>query len=283
MDDVLVGSRVFCCRCIFVFMRLCYPVPHSLVSSGAGAIVHTWVDVEVRVIGQQSAVNMKNPNRSWVHNLGPQQKSTLLPWTGVLKGGPGSIRGVMLGHLAGAKMLGLPEQFGVARLLEDVVELVHTGYPVSVVRGLVHSLSCSRVAQICRQTVRTWILLGQSLTVLDDKKDQRQKPRHAQWSSSWQVWWPQRFWVEKPWSWLRKKEPEQLFILFVLESVSEETSWEQQRLKEARNRWRSMIRSSLGSEIVVALGEFITLMVVEQPFPEGKKRGQLVFDTARKQ
>ena len=109
MDDVLVGSRVFCDSCIFVFMRACYPVPLSLVS-GAGTTVHTWVDVELRVVGQHVAVNIKNPNRSWVHNLGPQQKSTFLPWTGVLKGGLGSIRGVVLGHLARSKMLGLPEQ-----------------------------------------------------------------------------------------------------------------------------------------------------------------------------
>ena len=40
---------------------------------------------------------------------------------GVLKGGLGSIRVVVLGHWARTKMLGLPEQFGVARLLEDVV------------------------------------------------------------------------------------------------------------------------------------------------------------------
>ena len=117
VDDVVVGSRVFCCSCIFVFLCACYQVPISLVS-GAGTAVHTWVDVELRVIGQHVAVNIKNPNRSWVHGRGPQQKSTFLPWTGVLEGGLGCIRGVVLGHLARTKMLGLPEQFGVARLLE---------------------------------------------------------------------------------------------------------------------------------------------------------------------
>ena len=148
MDDVLVGSRVFCDSCIDVFMRACYPL--SLVS-GAGTTIHTWVDVELRVVGQHVAVNIKNPNRSWVHNLGPQQKSTFLPWTGVLKGGLGFIRGFVLGHLARTKMLGLPEQFGVARLLEDVEELVSLGCPLSVIRGLVHSLPCSRVVHIGRK------------------------------------------------------------------------------------------------------------------------------------
>ena len=71
VDDVLAGSRVFCDSCIFVFMRACSPVQLSLVS-GASSTVHTWVDVELRVVGQQVAVNMKNSNRPWVHNLGPQ-------------------------------------------------------------------------------------------------------------------------------------------------------------------------------------------------------------------
>ena len=68
VDDMLAGSRVFCCSCIFVFMRACYPVPLTLVSV-AGTPIHMWVDVELRV-------NIKNPNRSWVHNRGPQRKST---------------------------------------------------------------------------------------------------------------------------------------------------------------------------------------------------------------
>ena len=75
-----------------------------------------------------------------------------------LKSGLGSIRGVVLGPVARTKMLGLPEQFGVAPPSEDVVELVYMGYPLSVLRGLDHS-PCNRVAQIGRKTVRTWISL----------------------------------------------------------------------------------------------------------------------------
>ena len=75
-----------------------------------------------------------------------------LPWAGFLKGGLRSLREIVLGHLARTRMLGLPEQFGVARLLEDVVELVYLRYPVS-------SLPCSRVAQLGRKIVRKWIAL----------------------------------------------------------------------------------------------------------------------------
>ena len=172
VDDVVVGSRVFCCSWIFVFLRACYPVPISL-ESGADTAVHTWVDVELRVVGQHVAVNINNPNRSWVHNRSPQQKSTFLPWTGVLKGGLGSIRGVVLGHLARTKMLGLPEQFwgGSSPGGYGGVAL----YGISSVR---HSGPGSRVAQICRKTVRTRLSFCKERMV-DDKKDQRQKPRHG--------------------------------------------------------------------------------------------------------
>ena len=94
----------------------------------------------------------------------------------------------MLGHLGRTKMLGLLEQFGVARLLGDVVELVYMGYPLSVIRGLVRSLLCSRVAKVGRKTVKTVISLCKNRMVLDDKKQQRQKPRHGAARR------PQRFW-----------------------------------------------------------------------------------------
>ena len=80
VHDVVVGSRVFCCSCILVVTRACYPVP--LVGIGEQARLSA-----LRVIGQHVAVNIKNSTRSWVHNRGPQQKSTFLPWTGILKGG----------------------------------------------------------------------------------------------------------------------------------------------------------------------------------------------------
>ena len=82
---------------IFVFMRACYPVPISLVLR-ASTTIHTWVDVELRVVGEHVAVNIKNPNRSWVHNLGPQTKGRP-SFPGLVFSKMGSIRGVVLGHL----------------------------------------------------------------------------------------------------------------------------------------------------------------------------------------
>ena len=88
-------------------MRACCAVPLSLVS-GARTTPHTWVDVELRVIGQHVAVNIKNPNRSWVHNLGPQQKSTFLPWAGVLKRWTGSHSGCHAGSPGQNQDIGAP-------------------------------------------------------------------------------------------------------------------------------------------------------------------------------
>ena len=172
-DDVLVGSRVFCDSCIFVFMRACYPVPLSLVS-GAGTTVHRcgiarrWA----ARCGQHEEPQPAMGARSW------STRKVDFPFLdGVIKGGLCSIRGVVLGHLSRTKMLGLPEQLGVARLLDDAVELVYMGYPLSVIQGLVRSLPCSRVAQIGRKTVRTWISLCGNRMVLYYEMDPKQKPQ----------------------------------------------------------------------------------------------------------
>ena len=156
------------------FWSACYLVQLSLVSN-ARASVHTWVDVQVRVIQQHVAVNIKNPNRSWVYNLGPQQKSTFLPWTGVLEGGLVSTQGVILGHFARTKMWGLPGQFGVARLLEDVVKLVYivvscVCYPGPGYIPCRAAVLPRFVAKPCEHR-----FLSKSRMRLDDKKDQRQK------------------------------------------------------------------------------------------------------------
>ena len=100
-----------------------------------------------------------------VHNLGPQQKTTFLPWTGVLKGGLGSIRGVVR-----TKMLGLPELFRVARLLEDVVELV------SFVCHLGPGSLPAVQAVLPRLVAKPW--------------ERGFLCARIEW---WSVWWPQRF------------------------------------------------------------------------------------------
>ena len=117
-------------------MRACHPVPLSLVS-GASTTIHTWVDVELRVIGQHVAVNIKNAIRSWVHNLGPRKSKISFP--GLVFSKVGWVPfGVMcwqinLGWLVSWKMLW---------------NWCIWGYPLSVIQGLVLSLPCSRVPRL---------------------------------------------------------------------------------------------------------------------------------------
>ena len=54
--------------------------------------------------------------------------------------------------------------------------LVYVGYPLSVIRGLVRSMPCSRFTQIGRKTVRTWISLCGNRMVLHYEMDPKQKP-----------------------------------------------------------------------------------------------------------
>ena len=171
-----LAAACFVVAAFLFFFRACHPVPLSLVS-GAGPAVHTWVDVELRAVEQHVAVNINNPNRSWVHNRGPQHQSTFFPWSGVLLDELGCIPGVVLAHVARTKMLGLSEQFrggssgrhcGIG--VDGVSCVCHSGPgPFSAVQPCGPDLS---------QTVRTWISLRKNRMV-DDKKDQLQNPRNG--------------------------------------------------------------------------------------------------------
>ena len=121
-------------------MRACYPVPLSLVSGG-GTAVHTWVDVELRVIGKHVAVNYQESDSV----VGAQSWSTA-DWVPF---------GVVIWHEP--RCWGSQNNLDVARLLEDIVELVYMGYPLSVIWGLVHSFAlepcCPDLSQNCANVV----------------------------------------------------------------------------------------------------------------------------------
>ena len=208
VDDVVVGSRVFCCSCSFVFLRACYPVLISLVS-GADSAVHTWVDVELRVVGQQVAVNIKNPNRSCVHNrVGVRSKSRLFfPGLVFLK-----VDWVPFGVLCWSS--GQNQDAGTPRTIRSGSSPGgHGGVGVSGISsvrhsGLIHSLPCSPVAQRgCLFARNEWFLMirrirGKSLATVGIVEVDL---------------------VVSEILGCAKKE--QFVFLFVLFSISEDTSW----------------------------------------------------------
>ena len=77
------------CFAVAAFLFFCVPLPGTnLVGvGGRHGCSHVGGCGAARYWAEHVAVNIKNPNRSWVHDRGPQQESTFLPWTGVLKGG----------------------------------------------------------------------------------------------------------------------------------------------------------------------------------------------------
>ena len=152
-------------------------------------------------------------------------------------------------------MLGLPEQLWAACLLEDVVELVFLEYPLSVIRGLVHSLNCCRVAQICRKNCANVVgFLARIEWCLMMRRISKKKGGHVHGGSR-----ARRGrsggrrdsgWRNRGRSSVRK---EQFFLLFVPQSISEET-------------WRETAESQGGAEIV---GQY-------QQWKEAKKKERAV-------
>ena len=213
---------MICCSCIFVFLRACYPVQISLVS-GADTAVHTWVDVELRVVGQHVAVNIKNPNRSWVHNRGPQQKSTFLPGLVFLKVDwvPfGMLYWVIwpeprcwdsrnnLGWLVSSRIWWSWCIWGIL--------CPSFGAWSTLCLAAVLPRSVAKLYERCYLFARNeWFLMirrirGKSVSMV------------AVGNEEVDLVWCQRFWVARP-SGFGKKE--QFVFLFVLQSISEETSW----------------------------------------------------------
>ena len=111
VDDVLVGSRVFCLQLHFCFYARLLPSV-TLVSLGSG--------------GEGPHMGRCGDEHCWATRGGQHQESKSvmgaqwwsaaevddLPWAGVLKGGLRSLRGIVLGHLARTRMLGFLSTLG---------------------------------------------------------------------------------------------------------------------------------------------------------------------------
>ena len=159
VDDTLCITYVYCGKCTFNFLSAAYkPVKLSAVSGvDQPSETHTWTDIEFRVCGLDVHVLPKNPNRKWLHGLAPRERALYCDWLGVLPMPFGILRACLLGKLARARQLDLSTEWQTYRLLEEVLELWHSQYPVLFLRKLVHSLPASPAVRRLRLLIRKWI------------------------------------------------------------------------------------------------------------------------------
>ena len=108
----------------------------------------------------------KNPNRLWVQGKGDKKKERYVPFLGRLQCPFGMLRCLLLGRLARLRELELPAESQLVLLFEEIQELILEGYPISILRAVIHSLPL----HTCRL-----LSLRRAIRVLDNKRSVRRQ------------------------------------------------------------------------------------------------------------
>ena len=161
VDDLLAGSFILCCSCIFSHLQGVFEEPLSLVfaSDGQAEVPFDWIDLSCRVVGDTLQLILKNVNRPWLYSWPAEKKrakTNVLPWVGTLPTPFGVLRGVLIARLCRARRLQLGRLTTLVHILEYILELFFLGYPKHILRGLVHSLPNYPAVRLARDSLRSW-------------------------------------------------------------------------------------------------------------------------------
>ena len=181
VDDLIAVSRRYCRKCVFHFLRSALVVQLSPVTDleGAGPCSGTWLDMDITVCGQSLCIVPKNVNRPWLYRGALRERCALGHWPGRPPKGFGNLRAMFLVRIARSRELRIDADAAAVWLGELVLEMFILGFPLSVLRALVHSLPCSPAAQAVRRLVRVFsISLRQSEAMPEaDRGERAQKGR----------------------------------------------------------------------------------------------------------
>eukprot|EP00971_Amphidinium_carterae_P067375 1333925-Amphidinium_carterae.1 len=160
VDDIVCVSHTYCAECCFKHLCLCYSMPLTA-CSGLRAqenVPHIWLDVEFIAVGHAIVTRLKNDNREWLLNPHTERKKTLFPpWPGTLPFPLAQFRNVLWSRCRRGHCLGLSDDLCALRVLEDVCELSHLGYPPRVLRDILHVLPCVPATRLVRQWGIAWL------------------------------------------------------------------------------------------------------------------------------
>ena len=139
VDDLLLVSKAVCHHCLQAWLANIYSVKFT---TNPEEIQQTWTDLVFTINPASGAVTWtaKNPNRLWIQGAGDKTKERFVPFLGRLQCSFGLLRCLMLGRLARLRELELPCGVQLQLLAEELQELILEGYPLHLLRALVHSL-----------------------------------------------------------------------------------------------------------------------------------------------
>ena len=165
VDDLLLVSGSLCHQCLRTGLCSMFSVHFDINPEEAE---QTWTDLVFSVDPMTRGVSWtaKNPNRLWVQGKGDKKKERYVPFLGRLQCPFGMLRCLLLGRLARLRELELPAESQLVLLFEEIQELILEGYPISILRAVIHSLPL----HTCRL-----LSLRRAIRVLDNKRRVRRQ------------------------------------------------------------------------------------------------------------
>ena len=154
VDDLLLVSCALCHGCLHSLVQAIYSVTFEVEPESHE---NTWTDVVFHDCPRTGRVAWipKNPNRGWIRGSAAKSKQRYPPYLGRLQCAFGILRGMLLGRLARLQELELGEANQARFFLEEFEELILEGYPLGLLRALVHSLGIKGPALFkVRQAIR---------------------------------------------------------------------------------------------------------------------------------
>ena len=162
VDDVLGFSRCLCGGCVEKHFRGLFAEPLSTVfnSDTASTNIFEWLHLEFCLQGAHLTWSLKNQNRSFFYQRDNSKfRSNFVAWPGALPLFFKQLRGLFISKDVAATDALVSYEGGAVVLLELVLELLSLGYPVSLLRCIVHSLPKSPAALLTRKVVRAYLKL----------------------------------------------------------------------------------------------------------------------------
>ena len=159
VDDILSFSHTLCSRCLSVFFSTLYSEKLSEVYSSdlESGKPFTWLLFEFHIHGPHLAWTLKNSNKGYLFGspgqiLGP----SIVAWPGCLPMHFKQLRGLLLNKLFTSWSALLSPTATAIVLLELLLELLRLGYPVSLLRSLVHSIPKWPAVILARRVFRAF-------------------------------------------------------------------------------------------------------------------------------
>ena len=117
-----------------------------------------WLHLSLYNIGGQVHWTLKNTNRPYFQGVpGSSFTPQFIPWPGKIPYHFKQLRGILISKMASGWSANVPMPAVTICLLEVLLELMRLGYPLKLLRSLIHSIPCWPSATLARGIFRDFL------------------------------------------------------------------------------------------------------------------------------